>query len=47
MSRGAGRCGSTPSVLTKRFRVPSDEQEGYENEIDPELLLDSLVACLT
>ena len=55
-NRGRGRGGAsrggyyTPQAPTKkRVRVPSDEQDDDDGEVevDPELLLDSLLACLT
>ena len=47
-SRGGGRAGYyTPQApSSKRVRVPSDDQD-EDVEIDPEQLLDSLLACLT
>ena len=45
--RGRGGRGAYYSPQVKRVRVPSEEQEESDVEVDPELLLDSLLACLT
>ena len=45
--RGRGKgVGGTPSAPTKRPRTPSDEIESEEIEIDPDLIMDTLLACL-
>ena len=43
--KGRGK-GSVSTPSTKRQRTPSDEIESEEIEIDPELIMDSLLACL-
>ena len=43
--RGGKAGASTPS--TKRQRTPSDEIESEEIEVDPDLFMDTLLACLT
>ena len=55
-NRGRGRGGASrggyytsQAPTKKRVRVPSDEQDDVDGEVEvnPELLVDSLLACLT
>ena len=45
--RDRGRGGNFTTQAPKKMRVPSDKQEDSEVEVDPEVLLDFLLTCLT